>query len=121
MQSYQSLSRNYKLLSGSANQLLGLYEKQLDDVKYLANIGVLPKSQVISAEQSVVTYKSNQLQSQAQLTNSLTGFTSNLIKAAVVSTDPKFIDFMKLRLEFVAKGSFEAPSSAIPDALASAA
>ena len=36
-------------------------------------------------------------------------------------TDPKFIDFMKLRLEFVAKGSFEAPSSAIPDALASAA
>jgi hypothetical protein len=41
--------------------------------------------------------------------------------AAVVSTDPKFIDFMKLRLEFVAKGSFEAPSSAIPDALASAA
>ncbi len=41
--------------------------------------------------------------------------------AAVVSTDPKFIDFMKLRLEFVAKGSFEAPSSSIPDALASAA
>ena len=41
--------------------------------------------------------------------------------AAVVSTDPKFIDFMKLRLEFVAKGSFEAPSAAIPDALASAA
>jgi len=82
LQSYQSLSRNYKLLSGSANQLLGLYEKQLDDVKYLASIGVLPKSQVITAEQSVVTYKSNQLQSQTQLTNSLTGFTANLIKAA---------------------------------------
>jgi hypothetical protein len=41
--------------------------------------------------------------------------------AAVVSTDAKFIEFMKLRLEFVAKGSFEAPSSSIPDALASAA
>ena len=41
--------------------------------------------------------------------------------AAVVSTDAKFIDFMKLRLEFVAKGSFEAPSTAIADALASAA
>ena len=41
--------------------------------------------------------------------------------AAVVSTDAKFIDFMKLRLEFVAKGSFEAPSASIPDALASAA
>ena len=41
--------------------------------------------------------------------------------AAVVSTDAKFIEFMKLRLEFVAKGSFEAPSAAIPDALAEAA
>jgi hypothetical protein len=39
----------------------------------------------------------------------------------VVSTDAKFIEFMKLRLEFVAKGSFEAPSASIPDALASAA
>ncbi len=38
--------------------------------------------------------------------------------AAVVSTDEKFITFMKLRLEFVAQGSFEAPSSAIPDPLA---
>ena len=41
--------------------------------------------------------------------------------AAVISTDAKFIEFMKLRLEFVAKGSFEAPSASIPDALASAA
>jgi len=38
--------------------------------------------------------------------------------AAVVSTDEKFITFMKLRLEFVARGSFEAPSAAIPDPLA---
>jgi hypothetical protein len=41
--------------------------------------------------------------------------------AAVVSTDPTFITFLKLRLEFVARGSFEAPSATIPDALASVA
>lgn len=41
--------------------------------------------------------------------------------AAVVSTDEKFITFLKLRLEFVATGSFEAPSSAIADPLASIA
>ena len=41
--------------------------------------------------------------------------------AAVVSTDEKFITFLKLRLEFVACGRFEAPSASIPDALASAA
>ncbi|MCP9886432.1 DUF2488 family protein [Cyanobium sp. ATX 6A2] len=41
--------------------------------------------------------------------------------AAVVSTDEMFITFLKLRLEFVLKGRFEAPSAAIPDALASAA
>jgi hypothetical protein len=40
--------------------------------------------------------------------------------AAVVSTDEKFITFLKLRLEFVATGRFEAPSTSIPDALASA-
>ncbi len=39
--------------------------------------------------------------------------------AAVVSTDGKFIDFMKLRLEWVARGDFEAPTTAIPDPLAS--
>lgn len=39
--------------------------------------------------------------------------------AAVISTDPKFISFLKLRLEFVATGSFEAPSASIADALAS--
>ncbi|MFN9620223.1 MAG: MgPME-cyclase complex family protein [Synechococcaceae cyanobacterium] len=41
--------------------------------------------------------------------------------AAVISTDPSFITFLKLRLEFVARGSFEAPSPAIADPLASAA
>jgi len=40
--------------------------------------------------------------------------------AAVISTDAKFITFLKLRLEFVATGSFEAPSAAINDPLASA-
>ncbi len=39
--------------------------------------------------------------------------------AAVVSTDASFITFMKLRLEFVLRGQFEAPSSSIPDPLAS--
>jgi len=40
--------------------------------------------------------------------------------AAVVSTDANFITFMKLRLEFVVEGKFEAPTEAIPDPLASA-
>jgi hypothetical protein len=40
--------------------------------------------------------------------------------AAVVSTDEKFITFLKLRLEFVARGQFEAPSASIPDPLAAA-
>ncbi len=39
--------------------------------------------------------------------------------AAVISTDAKFIAFLKLRLEFVAMGSFEAPGPAIADPLAS--
>ena len=37
--------------------------------------------------------------------------------AAVVSTDEKFITFLKLRLEYVAVGRIEAPSSTIPDPL----
>jgi hypothetical protein len=41
--------------------------------------------------------------------------------AAVVSTDPSFITFLKLRLEFVVKGTFEAPSEAVSDPLASLA
>ena len=35
--------------------------------------------------------------------------------AAVISTDKKFITFLKLRLEFVAVGEFECPSSEITD------
>ncbi len=38
--------------------------------------------------------------------------------AAVVSTDERFITFLKLRLEFVRQGSFEAPSASITDPLA---
>ncbi len=38
--------------------------------------------------------------------------------AAVVSTDEKFITFLKLRLEFVLQGQFDAPSDTIPEALA---
>ena len=41
--------------------------------------------------------------------------------AAVVSSDEKFITFLKLRLEFVVQGRFEAPHGAITDPLASAA
>jgi Protein of unknown function (DUF2488) len=39
--------------------------------------------------------------------------------AAVVSTDKTFITWLKLRLEYVAIGEFEAPSATIPDGLAS--
>ena len=39
--------------------------------------------------------------------------------AAVVSTNSQFITWLKLRLEYVAKGEFEAPSASIPDPLAS--
>ncbi|NEO86952.1 MAG: DUF2488 family protein [Spirulina sp. SIO3F2] len=39
--------------------------------------------------------------------------------AAIVSTNPQFITWLKLRLEFVLTGDFDAPSEAIPDALAS--
>ncbi|WP_199245820.1 MgPME-cyclase complex family protein [[Phormidium] sp. ETS-05] len=38
---------------------------------------------------------------------------------AVVSTNPSFITWLKLRLEYVITGQFEAPSDAIPDAIAS--
>ena len=37
--------------------------------------------------------------------------------AAVMSTDKKFITFLKLRLEFVAVGEFECPNSEINDPL----
>ena len=39
--------------------------------------------------------------------------------AAVVSTNPQFIDWLKLRLEYVLTGGFSAPSETIPDPLAS--
>lgn len=39
--------------------------------------------------------------------------------AAVVSTDKTFITWLKLRLEYVTIGEFEAPSASIPEALAS--
>jgi len=37
--------------------------------------------------------------------------------AAVLSTDKKFITFLKLRLEFVAVGEFESPNAEISDPL----
>jgi Protein of unknown function (DUF2488) len=39
--------------------------------------------------------------------------------AAIISTDPKFITWLKLRLEYVLTGEFEAPSETISDPLAS--
>lgn len=39
--------------------------------------------------------------------------------AAIISTNADFITWLKLRLEYVAHGTFEAPSDAVPDALAS--
>jgi hypothetical protein len=39
--------------------------------------------------------------------------------AAVVSTNLQFITWLKLRLEYVVTGEFQAPSPEIPDALAS--
>ncbi|WP_421657619.1 MgPME-cyclase complex family protein [Leptothermofonsia sp. ETS-13] len=41
--------------------------------------------------------------------------------AAIVSTNPQFITWLKLRLEFVAMGEFNAPSDTIPQPLASLA
>ena len=38
--------------------------------------------------------------------------------AAVISTNPQFITWLKLRLEFVLAGEFPAPSETIPDPLA---
>ena len=39
--------------------------------------------------------------------------------AAIVSTDKTFVTWLKLRLEYVIVGEFQAPSAAIPDPLAS--
>jgi Protein of unknown function (DUF2488) len=38
---------------------------------------------------------------------------------AVVSTNPQFIVWLKLRLEYVFVGEFNAPSASIPEPLAS--
>lgn len=39
--------------------------------------------------------------------------------AAIISTNLQFITWLKLRLEFVKTGEFQAPSAAIPEPLAS--
>ena len=41
--------------------------------------------------------------------------------AAIISTNQQFITWLKLRLEYVATGEFEAPSDEIPNPLASLA
>ncbi|MEB3339724.1 MgPME-cyclase complex family protein [Okeania sp.] len=41
--------------------------------------------------------------------------------AAIISTNPQFITWLKLRLEFVITGEFQAPSDNIPEPLASLA
>lgn len=41
--------------------------------------------------------------------------------AAVISTNPQFIQWLKLRLEYVLLGEFSAPSPTIPDPLGSTA
>jgi Protein of unknown function (DUF2488) len=40
---------------------------------------------------------------------------------AIVSTNPQFITWLKLRLEYVLTGEFQAPSESIPNAIASLA
>ncbi len=39
--------------------------------------------------------------------------------AAIISTNPQFITWLKLRLEYVIKGEFQAPSESISEPLAS--
>lgn len=39
--------------------------------------------------------------------------------SAIISTNPQFITWLKLRLEFVITGEFQAPSETIPQPLAS--
>lgn len=41
--------------------------------------------------------------------------------AAIISTNPQFITWLKLRLEYVATGEFQAPSDTIPKPLDSLA
>lgn len=39
--------------------------------------------------------------------------------AAIISTNQQFVQWLKLRLEYVAIGEFESPSDSIPDPIAS--
>jgi Protein of unknown function (DUF2488) len=39
--------------------------------------------------------------------------------AAIISSDPQVITWLKLRLEYVLTGQFDAPTDAIPDPIAS--
>jgi Protein of unknown function (DUF2488) len=41
--------------------------------------------------------------------------------AAIISTNPQFIQWLKLRLEYIAVGEFQSPSETIPDIFASLA
>lgn len=82
LQTYQSLVYNYNKLKKTSDHLLRLYQRQLDDVENLADLGVLPKSQIVSAEQSVLTYKTNQVETESNLVNSMVAFTADLIKSA---------------------------------------
>jgi hypothetical protein len=41
--------------------------------------------------------------------------------AAIISTNPQFMTWLKLRLEYVLTGQFQAPTDTIPDPLASLA
>lgn len=43
------------------------------------------------------------------------------LSAAIISTNPEFITWLKLRLEYVLTGQFQAPSGTIPDPLGSLA
>jgi len=43
------------------------------------------------------------------------------LAAAIISTNPQFMTWLKLRLEYVLTGQFQAPTDTIPDPLASLA
>jgi len=43
------------------------------------------------------------------------------VAVAIISTNPEFITWLKLRLEYVLTGEFQAPSNTIPDPWASLA
>ncbi len=96
LQSYQSSlttlakqNRSYTELTNKASILSELYSKQLSDVKYLVDKGVLPKSQILSAQQSLINSQSSQIDRESDLTQTklkakqkLVEFTSALIKSS---------------------------------------